>query len=135
MPTINNFVLDKTEFGWADTELLGLISLAVVPTSQTASLSNSARAKIATIADAHLATQNASGYAVPLSTLDFYWGSDSGVANKLILMGLAYDFTQNEKYATGVGLGLDYLYGRNTLSTSFVTGEGTKAAAQPHQMQ
>lgn len=132
LSTINNFAIAKTDFSWADTELLGLMSLATVPTSQTASLRSSARTTIASIADTHLATQNASGYGVPSSALDFYWGSNSGVANKLMLMGLAYDFTQNAKYAKGVGLGLDYLYGRNTLSTSFVTGEGTKAAAQPH---
>lgn len=132
LSTINNFVITRNDLGWADTELAGLISLAMVPTSHTSSLRASARQKIITIADANLATQNASGYPAPLSTLEYYWGSNGAVANKLILMGLAYDFTGNDNYAKGVGKGLNYFFGQNTLSTSFVTGSGTKAVTQPH---
>lgn len=132
LSTLNNFAITRNDFGWADTELAGLISLAMVPTTHTASLRSSARQKIISIADNNIATQNASGYPAPLSTLEYYWGSNGAVANKLILMGLAYDFTGNENYAKGVGKGLNYFFGQNTLSTSFVTGAGTKTATQPH---
>ncbi|MFC3116632.1 glycoside hydrolase family 9 protein [Cellvibrio fontiphilus] len=129
---INNYLITRSDFGWPDTELPGLISLAMVPTSHTSSLRTSARQKIVSIADTTLATQNASGYPAPLSTLEYYWGSNGAVANKLIILGLAYDFTGNENYAKGVGKGLNYFYGQNTLSTSFITGAGTKTATQPH---
>lgn len=132
LSTLNNHTITRTDFGWADTDLAGAISLATVPGTTTASLRSSARQKIVSIADIHLATQNASGYPAPLSSLEYYWGSNGGVANKLILLGLAYDFTKNDAYAKGVGKGLGYLFGQNTLSTSFVTGEGTKAVVQPH---
>ena len=132
LSTLNNFAITRNDFGWADTELAGLISLAMVPTTHTASLRSSARQKIISIADNNIATQNASGYPAPLSTLEYYWGSNGAVANKLILMGLAYDFTGNENYAKGVGKGLNYFFGQNTLSTSFVTGAGTKTTTQPH---
>ena len=39
---------------------------------------------------------------------------------------------KNRKYADGVTKGLDYLLGRNTFSTSFVTGTGTTFVKQPH---
>nr|WP_324257557.1 glycoside hydrolase family 9 protein [Cellvibrio fontiphilus] len=129
---INNYLITRNDFGWPDTELPGLISLAMVPTSHTTSLRASARQKITSIANGILATQNASGYPAPLSTLEYYWGSNGAVANKLILLGLAYDFTGNDNYAKGVGKGLNYFFGQNTLSTSFVTGAGTKTATQPH---
>lgn len=132
LTTLNNFTITRTDFAWPDTELLGTISLATVPASHTASLRAAARAKIQSIANTHLATQNASGYLAPLSTSEYIWGSNSVVTNKLILMGLAYDFTGNVAYAQGVGKGLDYLFGRNALSTSYVTGLGTKTVAQPH---
>jgi endoglucanase len=63
---------------------------------------------------------------------EYEWGSNSGVANKLMLMGLAYHFSKNRSYANGVTKGVDYLFGRNTFSTSFVTGEGTATVKQPH---
>ncbi len=132
LSTINNYTITRTDFSWADTELPGLMSLALVPTDYTSSLRTAAKQKIISIADIHLATQNQSGYLVPLSNKEFYWGSNSGVTNKLMLVGLAYDFTGNASYAEGVIKGLDYLLGRNTLSTSFVTGAGTKTVTQPH---
>lgn len=132
LSTINNYSVTNVDFGWADTALAGLISLAVVPTSQTAGLRTPAQQKITSIANGHLTTQNASGYPAPASTLDYYWGSNGAVTNKLILMGLAYDFTKNDAFARGVGKGLNYLFGQNVLSTSFVTGLGSKAVTQPH---
>ncbi len=132
LTTINSYTITHTDFGWADTELAGLISLATVPSSANGSLQVAAQQKIITIADVHIATQNASGYPAPMSTLEYYWGSNGGVANKLLLMGLAYDFTKNDNYAKGVGKGLGYIFGQNALSTSFVTGEGAKAVTQPH---
>ncbi|WP_039917860.1 glycoside hydrolase family 9 protein [Cellvibrio mixtus] len=132
LSTINNYTITRTDFNWADTELPGLMSLALVPTEHTSALRTAAQQKIISIADIHLVTQNQSGYLVPLSNKEFYWGSNSGVTNKLMLVGLAYDFTGNAIYAEGVIKGLDYLLGRNTLSTSFVTGAGTKTVTQPH---
>jgi endoglucanase len=132
LTTLNNYTITHTDFGWADTELAGLISLATVPNTQTVNLRAAAQQKIVAIANTHIATQNASGYPAPMSNLEYYWGSNGGVSNKLMLMGLAYDFTKNDTYAKGVGSGLGYLFGQNALSTSFVTGEGTKAAIQPH---
>lgn len=132
LPTINNYSLTRTDFGWPDTELLGVMSLAVVPSAQTTALRAAAQSHIVNVATTHLATQASSGYKTPLSTLEYYWGSNSGVANKLMLMGLAADFTGENKFIEGVGKGLDYLLGRNALSTSFVTGEGTNTVKQPH---
>jgi endoglucanase len=132
LTTINNYSVTNVDFGWADTALAGLASLAVVPTAQTSNLRSAAQQKIASIASGHLTTQNASGYPAPSSTLDYYWGSNGAVTNKLILMGLAYDFTKNDAFAKGVGKGLNYLFGQNVLSTSFVTGLGSKTVTQPH---
>jgi len=132
LATIQNYTITRTDFNWADTELPGLMSLALVPASHSASLRTAAQQKIISIANTHLATQNASGYLAPLSSMEFYWGSNSGITNKLMVVGLAYDFTGNTRYAEGVIKGLDYLLGRNALSTSFVTGTGTKAVTQPH---
>lgn len=132
LSTINSYLVERIDFNWADTELLGLMSLATVPSSQTASLRSAAQQKIVSIANSHLTTQNASGYSAPLTNLGYGWGSNSGVTNNLMLMGLAYDFTKNDSFAKGVSKGVDYLFGRNTLSTSFVTGEGTKTVTQPH---
>ena len=132
LPTIDAYSLTRTGFNWANTELAGLMSLATVVTPATASRRKTAQQKVMSIADRHLATQNASGYATPLAVSEYEWGSNNGVTNKLMLMGLAYHFSKNRKYDHGVTKGLDYLLGRNTFSTSFVTGTGTAAVKHPH---
>lgn len=132
VPTIDAYSINRSDFNWANTELAGLVSLATVVTPATTSRRTAAQQKIISIADKHLATQRTSGYSTPLALPEYEWGSNSSVANKLLLMGLAYNFSKNRDYASGVTKGMDYLFGRNTFSTSFVTGEGAVTVKRPH---
>jgi endoglucanase len=47
-------------------------------------------------------------------------------------LALAYDFTKQAKYRDAVVFGLDYLFGRNAMGQSYVTGHGERALAHPH---
>lgn len=132
LPTINNYNVNRVDFGWPDTELPGLMSLAVVPASHTASLRANARRKIQDIANTHVNTINTVGYLVPTRQNEYYWGSNNVMANKLFLVGLAYDFTQDDRYGQAFGKAMDYLFGRNVLSFSYVSGHGSNALKQPH---
>lgn len=132
LPTIQNYEVERTDFGWPDTELPGLISLATVPTSHTATLQATARQKIIEIANLHLSVINSTGYLTPHTAQEYYWGSNNGVANKLFLVGLAYDFTGNDDYAKGVGKAVDHLFGRNPMSFSYISGHGENSLTQPH---
>jgi endoglucanase len=130
--TIDTYPITRSTFNWANTELAGLMSMATVKKPATIQRREKAQQKIIAIAKAHLTTQAASGYSVPLALAEYEWGSNNGVTNKLMLMGLAYHFSKNRDYANGVTKGMDYLFGRNTFSTSFVTGAGTTAVQHPH---
>lgn len=134
LPTLNNRNLSSTGLGWSGTETAGLISLALVPNPQTAQLQNNARQRLVLIANGHLATLDASGYsaALPATAAAHVWGSNGSIVNNLIFLALAYDFTQEDRYATGVLKGLDFLLGRNVFSTAYVTGTGTQAMKNPH---
>lgn len=132
LPTINNYEIERTDFAWPDTELPGLISLATVPVSHTASLRTSARQKIVEIADFHMSVIDSTGYLTPHTEEEYYWGSNNVLANKLFLVGLAYDFTGNDNYAKAVGKAVDYLFGRNPMSFSYISGHGEDALTQPH---
>ena len=132
LPTIDAYTISRSDFNWANTELAGLMSMATVVVPFSASRRVAAQKKIIAIANTHLLTQNASGYSAPLAVSEYDWGSNGGVANRLMLMALAYHFSGDRAYATGVTQGIDYLFGRNAFSTSFVTGEGTVVAKFPH---
>ena len=132
LPTIQNYEIERTDFAWPDTELPGLISLATVPTSHTATLQATARQTIIGIADFHMGVIDSTGYLTPHTEEEYYWGSNNVVANKLFLVGLAYDFTGNDDYAKAVGKAVDYLFGRNPMSFSYISGHGENALTQPH---
>lgn len=132
LPTIDAYPVSRTTFNWAHTELAGLISLATVLKPTTLTRRKQAQHQIMTLADTHLATQKASAYSTPLAGSEYEWGSNNAVANKLMLMGLAYTFSGQRRYADGVTQGMDYLLGRNAFSTSFVTGTGARPFQHPH---
>ena len=132
LQVVANHAHTSSDFGWAETEVLGVISLATASSIHTAGQKEIARLRIIGMADLFLTLQNGSGYLSPVTPSEYYWGSNSVVANRLILMGLAFNFTGDKKFAQGLVNGVDYLFGRNTLSFSFVTGHGEKSLQQPH---
>jgi endoglucanase len=117
---------------WADTDALGTISLAVGPANELQAL---ARKQLIHGADEYLKIIAAQGFRTPLkpnAAGQYVWGSNSFVINNLIVLGLAYDFTKQQKYLDGVATGMDYLLGRNPLGQSYVTGYGEKPLQNPH---
>ncbi|MBR3630675.1 MAG: glycoside hydrolase family 9 protein [Oscillospiraceae bacterium] len=64
----------------------------------------------------------------------YEWGSNSMVINNAMILGMAYDLTEDEKYANGVLTAMDYILGRNANENSYVTGYGVdgKTTANPH---
>ncbi len=119
---------------WAETDALGVISLATV-TGADAALQAHARKLLVGGADTYLKIIAAQGYRTPLAPTksnEYIWGSNSFVINNLIVVALAYDFTKQQEYLDGVATGMDYLLGRNPLAQSYVTGYGEKPLVNPH---
>jgi endoglucanase len=119
---------------WADTDALGAISLAVVPSGLGKTERDAIRARLIALADMYLANIDSSGYRTPFKSKgDGYpWGSNSFVVNNSLILGLANDFTGDDKYLDGVVAGMDYLLGRNGLGKSFITGYGERPLENPH---
>ncbi|GIX22308.1 MAG: hypothetical protein KatS3mg121_1091 [Gammaproteobacteria bacterium] len=122
----------RSDYAWPDTEIPGAISLAVVAADHTAALREAARTRLIALADQRLAAAEASGYDIPLGSSDFPWGSNNFLIHRLSLFALAHDFTGEDRYRAAFERGLDYLFGRNALSLSYVTGHGDQVVTQPH---
>lgn len=123
-----------SSFNWADTDALGNLSLAVAAGADKVQ-QQAQRQHVMAAADQYLATLAAQGYPnalKPTAEGRYIWGSNSFVANNLIVVALAYDFSKQQKYLDGVAAGIDYLFGRNPLGQSYVTGYGEKPLQNPH---
>jgi endoglucanase len=123
-----------SSFNWADTDGLGNVSLAVV-SGVPGPMQAAQRQHITAAADRYLKIIAAQGYPnalEPTAEGRYIWGSNSFVANNLIVLALAHDFTKQRKYLDGVAAGMDYLLGRNPLGQSYVTGYGQRPLRNPH---
>nr|WP_257581743.1 glycoside hydrolase family 9 protein [Streptomyces sp. TLI_146] len=107
-------------FWWGGTATLGRITLATVPgvalpSDDIARL----RSLLTSAADSHLSTMSGQGYAVPLATTGYVWGSNSAVTNNAMVLAVAYELTGQQRYRFGALESLDYLLGRNALDLSY----------------
>ncbi len=117
---------------WGTTAALGTISLAVVPNELSVEEIEENRQSVIASADEFIRTLRGQGYLVPLAADSYVWGSNSDVLNRMMMMGLAYDFTQEQAYLDGMVESMDYLLGRNPLNKSYVSGYGENPLTYPH---
>jgi endoglucanase len=131
-PLGNGAVFSVDGFSWQTPGALGQLDLATVPSHIAGR--DKIRASVVKAADAILAVQRAQSYGQPYAPASnqWTWGSTSQVLNNLIVLGTAYDITGASKYRAAVLEGVDFLFGRNALNRSYVTGYGTVSAQNQH---
>ena len=120
---------------WQNVAAAGTISLAVAgDDAKLGDLSKKARAALGRSADELLALREREGYRIPFAggAEGYPWGSNSFLMNNALVLGLAYDFTRDAKYAAAVISSLDYVLGENALDQSYVTGYGARPLRNPH---
>ncbi|MES4905840.1 MULTISPECIES: glycoside hydrolase family 9 protein [unclassified Streptomyces] len=119
-------------FGWQQVAALGRLDLATVAGPLPDADRTAARASVVTAADRYLDAAHGQAYGMPLGEYEYYWGSNSVLLNKLAVIATAFDLTGDQRYRDGVLEGLDYIFGRNALNQSYVTGYGEHHSHNQH---
>ncbi|MBX2859502.1 MAG: glycoside hydrolase family 9 protein [Cellvibrionaceae bacterium] len=124
----------QSMMGWPTTHGLGIISMATVGRAFNAPESwvETSRQALIAVADLYLDKTRTQAFGLPMGSEQLYWGSNSNVANNMIVLGLARDFTCNEDYANAMQSSMSYLLGRNPLGQSYVSGYGSLSMENPH---
>ena len=126
------FHLDAgSTMGWPGVGILGLYAYAFAKGGDPALVAR-IRAEAVRAADGIAARIDANGYRMPLTGQEYYWGSNSVVANYGMMLLFANRFKPDAKYRNAAQDCLHYLLGRNTFATSFVTGVGARSPMHPH---
>jgi len=140
-----------SSFNWGCTSGLGTLSL-YLNKNKIAAHASEVEASIKTAADAYMEEQAGQGMGIPYHSATFTdpvnigsdksgkpieitgyeWGSNSFVVNNAMVMAYAYDSTKDTKYVNGASESLDYIYGRNGLDFSYVSGYGETTLTYPH---
>jgi endoglucanase len=125
----------QTLMTWQVVDGLGKISMALNPAKTAAADREKYRKQLVSVADQYQKLIATQGYRFPFGlgkSKEYPWGSNSFVVNNALVLALAYDFTKDTKYRDGVVEALDYLFGRNAMGQSYVTGYGERALQHPH---
>ncbi|WP_432825981.1 glycoside hydrolase family 9 protein [Dactylosporangium sp. CA-092794] len=117
---------------WKSVAGLGRIDLATVPSKLPDNDRDAARASVRAAADRYLKIIQDQAYGVPLGENDYTWGANSVILNKLMVIGVAFDITDDQRYRDGVLEGLGFILGRNALNRSYVTGYGSRCSKNQH---
>jgi endoglucanase len=127
-------VFTTTGFNWPATAALGRLDLATVPNGLPAAERQRIRQSVVAAADTYLTTLADEPYGLPMpgSRNNYFWGSNSNIINNVIVIATAYDLTRDQKYQAGALQGMDYIFGRNALNHSYVTGWGEKSPQNQH---
>jgi endoglucanase len=119
-------------FDWGNTAQLGRLQLATLPNL----LPDRARVRQSVVAgaDTYLATLRAHPYGIPYAPAEntYDWGSNNLILNNAVVMAVAFDITGQDRYRDGVLETMDYIFGRNALNQSYVTGYGEVASKNQH---
>ncbi len=120
------------DISWGSVGALGTITLALAPNGLKPAEVAQARANLVASAGKYLSDDISQGYALPYASPGYPWGSNASVLNRVLVLGLAHDFTGEIAYRYGAVDALDYVLGRNPLDRSYVTGFGARAMRHPH---
>ncbi|HEY8934966.1 MAG TPA: glycoside hydrolase family 9 protein [Cyclobacteriaceae bacterium] len=117
--------------GWPNVQTLGLLSIVTNRKNLTSAADTTlAKSKLTSIIQSAKSWQQTSPYRIP--TNNFFWGSNSDVANTGMILMQVYKLTNDVAYFNAGLAALDYLMGRNATTYSFVTGYGSKTPKNIH---
>ncbi len=125
--------INRTRFGWADVSGFAGICILFAPDGTfgeeiTACFRNSFSDRGYILH--HTTLEN--GYRLSMRANEFHWGSNNDVMNNAIVLLIAGMVTGNREYISDASEHLHYLFGRNPLDISYVSGEGANAMKDPH---
>ncbi len=136
-----------SSFNWGCTSGLGTLSLYLNSDKLDSTAAKTVKDSILHAADVYIDEQADQGMGIPyhgttfedainigpgIKVTGYEWGSNSFVINNAIVMAYAYDASQQVKYLNGASEALDYIFGRNGLCFSYVSGWGDTTLTYPH---
>jgi endoglucanase len=118
-------VFDPAGFDWDTVAAFARLELAVNSETRLPD-ARRIRASVVKAADRLIDVQAGQSWEQPYAPNDGWdWGSNGRILNNLIVLATAHDLTDVDRYRAGFLNGLAYLFGRNPIGLSFVTGYGT----------
>ena len=115
---------------WQDVRNLAYLDLALSEKPVPDNIRKAACKAVLNVAMEHLKSIDRIPYRIPSE--DFFWGSTSDQLNRAMMMAAAHHMTREPKWIDAVVETTDYIFGKNAVARSFVTGFGTRPPRYLH---
>lgn len=124
----------KTGFGWRDVSGLASMSILTDENKRAGKLIESFRKAVLNEALRLMQMIRKKGWHLAMNENEFEWGSNMVVLNRGMILSLAslIDTKNAKAFRAGILSHLHYLFGRNPMNVSYVTGYGENAYMHPH---
>jgi endoglucanase len=121
-------------FSWQSVAGFARMNLAREPSRFSGPDAAAMRTSVLDGADRLLALQEREpfGQTYTPSSGKYDWGSNHLVLQNALVLATAFDISGREKYRDGAIEAMDYIFGRNALNLSYVTGYGDKFSHNQH---
>ena len=118
-------------FTWDNTLALAQFAYAKAENADK-NLQNKVRSAFLSYADDICAKINSDGFECALAENEYTWASTKNALTQADILLMAYQLQSEQKYIDGALAQIHYLFGRNSLNKSFMTGVGDNPPEHPH---
>lgn len=119
-------------FDWRSVAGLARLQLASVPSKLPKRDLKAVQLSVRDAAEAYVTDQRNEPFGFMYNPERFGWGSNHSVIQNMIVVATAYDITGDKRFLQAVRESMDYIFGRNALGISYVTGYGTTYARRQY---
>ncbi len=124
--------LFEEQMGWGNEEPMALLTyLKSTQPGTNPAVQGTIRNALYGFCDEQVTLSGNDGFRVAMANWEYYWGSNSVLLNKAILLIMAYEEGKNSNYRRTAWHQLNYILGTNGHNMTFVTDVGTN---RPHHI-
>ncbi|MBE0538845.1 MAG: glycoside hydrolase family 9 protein [Ignavibacterium sp.] len=133
---ISNFAtggIISSSMSWNRVKNLAL--LTYLNSSQSGSsqtVKNQIKNSLISYANTLIGRSSINGFGIAINPGEYYWGCNSDVINKALMLIYAYEQTNNNLYVQTALTQINYILGTNAHNFSFLTGVGSNSVMHPH---
>ncbi len=137
----NNYIIANYSSGgiisgamsWQNVKNLALLTyLYSLQSTSSQTIKNQIKNSLISHCNTLLSRAGSNGFGVAINSGEYYWGCNSDVLNKALMLINGYRQTNNIAYYETALMQLNYILGTNAHNFSFITGVGTNSVMHPH---
>lgn len=123
---------DRLSLGWADVGGYGTLCYLTSTRERDSLIYEELKADWLNYAQLLEKRSQEDGYGISLSIDEYIWGSNMVLLNQAMVLIIANLLGKDTKFDDLIYSDVDYLFGKNPMDISYITGFGSKAVSQPH---